>query len=82
MREVSVTDLLTKLHNQHNELGALWQAYRIFCEQDPKDDEFWKEVVRVFSRKGIVKSDFGSEMAQGFMYMLDKQFGGLRNEDN
>lgn len=79
---MSVTDLLTKLHNQHNELGALWQAYRIFCEQDPKDDEFWKEVVRVFSRKGIVKSDFGSEMAQGFMYMLDKQFGGLRNEDN
>lgn len=82
MREVSVTDLLTKLHNQHNELGALWQSYRMFCEQDPKDDEFWKEVVRVFSRKGIVKSDFGSEMAQGFMYMLDKQFGGLRNEDN
>lgn len=79
---MKIKELLYVLHSQHDELGTLWQSYRMFCEQDPKDDEFWKEVARVFSRKGIVKSDFGSEMAQAFMYMLDKQFGGLRNENN
>ena len=75
-------DVLMVLHNQHEELSDLWKLYRMYCQQEPKDDQFWHDVAVGFSSKGMIRSDFGSELAQFFLHQLDKQFGGLRNENN
>ena len=58
------------LHAQHAELGDLWKAYRRFAERRPRDDQYWHDVAETFSVRGVVKSDFGAELAQTLIRIL------------